>query len=382
MLLAGLLGLTRFARSRRSNRLAANPSTSRSTPATAVTTAFISILLVASSDARADLAPGLYQGRMLNFGGQAHVYDLRVPPGYDGSVAVPLLVDLHAFSESPAGHRANSGFDAIAQAQSFIVVWPRGLGANPNIATWPWTGGPAWNAGWCCGDGSNQNLDDVGFIRALVASLETQVRIDPRRIYASGRSNGAALSHRLACEAADLFAGVAIFAAGFVFPDCHPVRPIPVWITHGRQDTRVPYDGGNLLLDPTFPTVNSVHQEFEAWRVRDGCVGASPDTTEIQGLTSRCEIYSSCSAGVKVGLCSVDGTYDGGHTPYWPLGVADGFNTQQRAWSFLSSFSLPATQPVSALSWTGRALLAIAMLIAAGSSGSFVRFAGRKESTD
>ncbi len=292
-------------------------------------------MVVTTADARADLAPGLYQNLVVFHGGQNRVYDLQVPASYNGSVAVPLVVDLHGFGVPLAYHRDTSGFNAIAEEQNFLVAWPLGLGTDANATTL--AGGPGWNAGSvCCGDSLTQNVDDVGFIRAVVESIQGQVAVDGYRIYATGHSNGAALSHRLACEASDLFAAVATFAWPGPPVACAPARPIPILMIHGRQDSIVPYAGGHLFLNALLPSVPNAAAEFEAWRTRNGCSGATPDVTENPGGTNVCQRYTTCTAGVQVGLCSVDTLLvfdDAGHWPYFPR-VTAGFNTQQRVWDF------------------------------------------------
>ena len=179
----------------------------------------------------------------------------------------------------------------------------------------------------------------MSFVRALVAALEAQVSIDARRIYATGRSNCGALTHRLACEASDLFAAAATFAWPGPLVACSPARPIPILMTHALNDVVVPYGGGHAFLNPAAPILPSAATEFEGWRVRNGCRGVAPDVTETPGVLSGCEFYTACTADVHVGLCSVNAA-DNGHTPY-PPNLLDGFDTTQRAWQFLSRFSLP-----------------------------------------
>ena len=49
-------------------------------------------------------------------------------------------------------------------------------------------------------------------MRAVVADVQRRYSVDPQRVYATGMSNGGMLAHRLACEAADVFAGIAAVA--------------------------------------------------------------------------------------------------------------------------------------------------------------------------
>ena len=93
--------------------------------------------------------------------------------------------------------RSISGFAALAEVDGFIVAWPQGHALT-------WSSGQPYT--------SFEGLDDVGFIRAMVAAIGAGNTIDEGRIYATGHSCGGAMTHRLACEAADLFAAAAPFA--------------------------------------------------------------------------------------------------------------------------------------------------------------------------
>lgn len=81
-----------------------------------------------------------------------------------------------------------------AAQDGFIVMYPEGTGAT-SLKT--------WNAGHCCGDARDQNVDDVGFVRFLVEAIRSYpgLNVDPSRIYATGFSNGAVLTHRFAGHA-------------------------------------------------------------------------------------------------------------------------------------------------------------------------------------
>jgi len=135
-------------------------------------------------------------------------------------------------------------------------------------------------------------------------------------------------------------------------------------MTHSRTDTWVLYDGGPLGGCPQCGNTTPLVDQLQAWHKRDGCTGSSPDVTENPGTSSVCVLYSSCRAGTQVGLCSVDSAYThptctttipgtslpcslwNGHVCYAPF-VLDGFSPQQRAWDFMSGFTLGAlTIPV------------------------------------
>lgn len=150
------------------------------------------IATAAANSAVAALLAGNHP-RTLPFGGLTRTYQVHVPASYDGSVVVPLVMDFHGFTSNGGQQAALSGMVQLSDREGFIVAHPDGVNN-------------AWNVGLCCG---NAGIDDVGFIRAVVAAIGAEANVDPQRIYATGLSNGGAISQRLACEAADLFAAAA-----------------------------------------------------------------------------------------------------------------------------------------------------------------------------
>src|SRR5262249_59086476 len=144
----------------------------------------------------------------------------------------------------------------------------------------------------------NSTIDDVGFLRALVASISTEANIDGRRVYATGLSNGGAMTQRLACDAADVFAAAVPMSFPLPFRPlsaCQPVRAMPVLTMMGLTDVVVPYNGGLFGSAPS---------TFAYWRDIDGCGSGAPDQVVERGQ-SRCETYTSCAQGVQAGLCRI-----------------------------------------------------------------------------
>ena len=126
-------------------------------------------------------------------GGLARTFRLYRPAGLSGTV--PLVVMLHGGYGDGAQAESAYNWDGQADAGRFLVAYPDGMDR-------------AWNAGTCCGIPKNRNIDDVGFITAMVGAIEAQMPIDPARIYVTGMSNGAMMALRLGCQT-DLFAAVA-----------------------------------------------------------------------------------------------------------------------------------------------------------------------------
>ncbi|MBW2457059.1 MAG: prolyl oligopeptidase family serine peptidase [Deltaproteobacteria bacterium] len=262
------------------------------------------------------LAPGK-ETYTIQFGGIERQYDLQVPLSYDHSAPIPLVLDFHGYMSDNWQQAFISGFADKSQDEGFAVAWPNGFGVSKS-----------WNAGdYCCGQAQSQGLDDVGLAKAIVQQISDAMCIDPKRIYATGISNGGALSHRLACEAADVFAAVAPVAYPLDFnplSQCQPSRPIAVMHLHGLTDPLVLYGGGLNSV----PVVDS----FAYWAQANTCSDAA-EVSYSKG-NSECLTHDSCDGAVEVTLCSVNG----GHILYTNL---DNVPIADLAWDFLSSYTLP-----------------------------------------
>lgn len=232
--------------------------------------------------------PGVHPDITIDVGGTRRSYDLFVPAGYDPTAAAPLVVNFHGLFGSPSQQAGFSQFNATANDHGMLTAYPAGIGQS-------------FNAGACCGQASATNVDDMAFARALVQDVSAKMCVDPQRVYATGMSNGGHMAHRLACEAADLFAATAsVTGVLSLAGPCTPSRPISMVQFHGTADTIVGYDG--------FPSVVPM---MEAWASRNGCSPVSEITFD-QGDV-RCETWPGCEADVEVTLCTIDG---GGHC--WP----------------------------------------------------------------
>jgi polyhydroxybutyrate depolymerase len=292
-------------------------------------------LLLAGPAAAGGLGAGDHAGTLV-FDGETRIYDLHVPPSYDGSTPIPLVLDLHGWLSNKSAQRYFSQLEVLSDAEGFAVVWPQGLfGQEDNPEGFNPPAGPSWNAGFCCGAAVTSQPDDVGFLRTLVEAVAREVEIDRRRVYATGLSNGGALTQRLACEAADLVAAAAPVAfpiALVPYTSCAPSRPIAVLTFQGTTDVLVPYEGGG-----SFP---SAAESFAHRRTTSECGSDDLEEEEVLGA-SRCDTDTSCSESVEVGLCSVLGTSTlpgaEGHILYFN----DDLDVSARAWAFVSRFELP-----------------------------------------
>jgi polyhydroxybutyrate depolymerase len=273
------------------------------------------------------------QTRTLTVGTLKRNYDLYVPKSYTGTTATPVVFFFHPLGTNKYYHQ-NTGGPPKAEKEGFLAVFAQGVNGS-------------WNAGACCatsnGAAGGQPVDDVGFVRAILAELQTIACVDSKRVYASGFSNGGFLSHKLACEAADLFAAVVPVAAvnGVPSESCKPVRPVPVYMINGTTDLLVPYKGGFSFPLVTQGTFISAQESFEGWAKRNGCSDAASVSFQKGKVT--CQTHKQCKGGVEVTLCTVEG---GGHCYFGELICFMGTNNSDlkaidASWDFLKRFTLP-----------------------------------------
>jgi polyhydroxybutyrate depolymerase len=181
----------------------------------------------------------------------------------------------------------------------------------------------SWNAGGCCGKAAAKNVDDVGFVKALVA------RVDPghrRPVYVVGYSNGGRLAYRMACSAPGIFDATAVIKA-VPMPDCVVSRPLKILQIDSLDDTAVPYQPGDPGKETPAATV-----EVARLRATDGCTGSSVSARHsAMTLTT----WSDCSSGERVGFAVWD---SGGHNFPPPKGKTPG--AAAVIWSFFTNTAL------------------------------------------
>lgn len=244
----------------------------------------------------------------LEHGGRERSYTLFVPPEYKVGTPLPLVIALHG---GGGNARINEQMTALAEQAArynFILVQPNGTGRlKTKLLT--------WNAGNCCGYAHEKQVDDVGFIRTIIDTLVQHYSIDPKRVYATGLSNGAKMSYRLACQLSDKISAIAPVAGSMEEPDCRPLRPVSVMAFHGTADEHILYEGGapknNADRHPRVD--NSVADSVGYW-VRHNQCAPVPERSQ-KGAIVR-DSYNRCAEGSDVVLYTILG---GGHT--WPGGT-------------------------------------------------------------
>jgi polyhydroxybutyrate depolymerase len=274
--------------------------------------------------------PGDYRFSFVH-GGISREYLVHVPRSYRGA-PTPMLIALHGGGGDADFQATDSKYKLISKSDQagFIAVFPNGSSRFPSgiLAT--------WNAGSCCGKAQENKIDDVGFIRAMIARIEGQANIDKRRIFATGMSNGAMLSWRLACEAPEIRA-IAPVAGTDNTPACKPPRPVPVIEFHAADDDHVPFNGG-VGVGPSHTDFVSVPATQAKWVQIDHADASAKRVLTVSG--AHCDLHAPRPGGAPVELCVTD---TGGHS--WPGGGSQqgrkqpslAISANDLMWNFFSS---------------------------------------------
>lgn len=259
--------------------------------------------------------------------GYDRTYVLHIPPEYDGSDSLPLVINLHGGGGSPQQQAILSQMNTKADSEGFFVVYPNG------------TQLPVGYFGWNAGEWSLSNIDDVDFISVLVDTLVTNYNVDTLRIFATGFSLGAMMCHRLACEIPERIAALAPVEGGLTIEDwnsCQPQRLIPIMHFHHRYDATVPYYG-----DPTKQWAPPIDSVMRHWAQTNGC-DIGPDTfyNENGALRQRwTRDDDSCEV--------VFWTLEQGNGHAWP-GTPTGsqeLSANDEMWEFFMAHPIPVEEP-------------------------------------
>jgi len=278
-----------------------------------------------------------------DYDGLTRNYVVEMPRDYDGTRSVPLLVVLHGAGQTPDAIRNVTQFGRLVEELGFLVVYPEAIGLNWNDGR-DVPGFPAYDL----------DVDDVGFIGAVIKRVAASFAIDPRRVYATGMSNGALMTHRLAWEAPELFAAAAPVMGAIpenllALPP--PGASMPMLIMDGTADDVVPWEGGDVYYEGMFiGTLVSVPDSVAFWVAHNHCIEppevvALEDVDPQDGTRVYREYYLPGPEDAEVVFYRIEG---GGHT--WPgedyngslssvtTGVSQDIDASRVVWEFCSQY--------------------------------------------
>jgi polyhydroxybutyrate depolymerase len=243
---------------------------------------------------------------------------LYIPSAYDGQTPLPLVILLHGYTATGNWQESYMQFRPLAEARRFFYCYPDGT-----IDRW---GNHFWNATDAGCDFGNTGVNDAGYLRQLIEETARCFAVDRRRVFLIGHSNGGRMSYRLACESADIIAGLASLAGmPFLEPSqCEPSEPVNILHLHGTADDIDPYGGGalttqNPLFPANMPASPGAVKAVQNWAGYNGAsdpvtdVAPSLDlSTDVAGLDTVVTRYTNYPPGGAVELWTING---GGHIP-------------------------------------------------------------------
>lgn len=250
--------------------------------------------------------------------GMNREYILYVPNSYDGTSSIPLLLNFHGFGGSASQYMQEADMRSLAEADTFILVYPQGSCLD---------GSSHWNP--CPTGGDNKSTaDDVGFVEAMISEISSQYNLDMERIYAAGYSNGGMMAYGLANYKSDLIAAVASVSGTMLNCTGPTSHPMPVVHLHGTSDGVVSYNGSNDW--------NSVQSTLDYWINFNNTVSTpivNIDTTG--GMTIEHYVYDQGDNSVSVEHYKYIG---GDHV--WFNEPYQGQNASNLVWSFMSKYDI------------------------------------------
>jgi polyhydroxybutyrate depolymerase len=234
---------------------------------------------------------------------------VRVPAGYDPTKPAPLVMMLHGYGAANVLTELYFPMHTIADEHGFFYVAPNG--------TFDSTDSRFWNATDACCDFDHTGIDDSGYLASLITEVQAAYNIDPARIYVMGHSNGGFMSHRMACDHADVIAAIASYA-GAVWSDptkCNPSAPVGILQVHGTADTEVLF-GGDIPDAGSLPSgvYPGAVETLAIWAQKNQCPGALTDTgmtmhvdTDADGNETEVSRYAGCPSNAAGELWKVQG---------------------------------------------------------------------------
>jgi polyhydroxybutyrate depolymerase len=258
------------------------------------------------------------------------------PNGRIAGTKLPLIFALHGGKGTADDMFQLADFRAIADREQIVLIYPDGIEKS-------------WNDGRPTA-ANQMGIDDVNFFRQISNYAIQNFHVDPRRIFATGMSNGGFMSARLGCELSDVITGIATVASSIsqvVFDNCQPRKPVAAMVIQGSRDTFVPLDGG--LVSPGAGGLAVSHdQAVQKWvavnKISSPAVVVNLPDIANDGTT----IAESTHSGGTDGFAVVGYVVlNGGHT--WPQGgqylsefligkTSQDMNANEVIWAFFKRF--------------------------------------------
>ena len=196
-----------------------------------------------------------------------------VRPGGGTPGRSALLIVLPGWHQTAQKAERIEGWDRYVLPDHLVVIYASGYGGS-------------WNAGTCCQPAVGLHVNDVAYMDAVLREAQQSYRIDPRRIYLAGFSNGGMMAYRYACERSFDLAAIAVASATLADPTCQPASPVSVLHVHGLRDATVPF-AGTTFSRVLSQATESVRLALAPWYAVDAGTLASVSLTVLRAFDHR-----------------------------------------------------------------------------------------------
>ena len=282
----------------------------------------------------------------IEVGDHERTYYVHLPSTFPPNQLWPVLITFNGYHYPVEQMRARTNFDALADEQGFVAVYPQGH-----------------NEMWQSDDFISllYRTDDIKFVSALLDEILNDLPVDQTRISDVGSSNGGFFVNHLACDLYDRIAafgsvgGTMTEALLFLPEPCNPPAPVPIVFIHGTEDTRVRfYEKTPPFFEIQSASLMSVPDTIDFWVGVNDCE-LTPTLVELpdehdDGTQITKTVYGSCQEGAEVVLYTVEGGSHSwpGYTDLVEEGIEAGvghtsadLDASAALWDFVSKFSLP-----------------------------------------
>ncbi len=240
-------------------------------------------------------------------------YRLHLPRGYNNKTNYPLVIAFHGYSDNPRIMEIVTGLSMKADREGFIVLYPYG---SKDRSLSPYS----WNSEFCCGYAQEKNIDDIGYVRHLIGKLSEEYSVDVSRIYVTGYSSGGMMAHLVALKLNDKIAAVAPVGAavGGKHEDDEEFKllektfsPVPIILIHGKEDSSIPFAGGNGR-DDVFEFTGA-YDSLNFWLDNNKCTKRPSEISKTDHYAK--EIYADCENSSEIIFYAVNTKH------VWPGGL-------------------------------------------------------------
>ncbi len=190
-------------------------------------------------------------------------YLVYVPSKLNNKKKPPMVLCLHGFGQSAQEIIKMTGgkLNELAERDGVVVVYPNAVANHWNDKM-----GGVYKA--------TDDVDDVGFLSALIDKCKQKYNIDPNRIYVMGISNGGEMTYRLSCEIPEKLKAVAPVISSMGVKSAKEykkTKPLPILIMNGTSDPIVPWKGGEVNINgDVLSLVLSCDENVLYWINRNG----------------------------------------------------------------------------------------------------------------